>query len=131
MALTPENASEELIAKLFDDELKPARTLQAAFDRIDAMSRPEPTSVPELFFHTKKRDDRYEFDPAPGGWYCRGKNYDGPESPLGWGRTQKDALTHYLDQAEPELPATSAERELDEAIDDALFDADLEDRSRE
>lgn len=81
-----------------------------------------PSTAPELFFSTNKRDDRYEFEPASaGGWYCRGKSYDGPESPLGWGPTQKDALLHYLDQVDDEPgPATAAERELDEAIDAGL-----------
>jgi hypothetical protein len=87
-----------------------------------------PSEVPDRFLTTRNRHD-YEFDPASsGGWYCRSKNYDGPGSPIGWGKTQKDALMHYLDQTELELPATAAERELDEAIDDGItFDDGLTD----
>ena len=47
------------IKKLFDDELRPARAIAAAMDRLgDLMNKPrqpEPSTVPELFFHTKKR----------------------------------------------------------------------------
>jgi hypothetical protein len=57
-------------------------------------------------------------------------SYDGASSPLGEGDSKETALLDLLEKIAPEeRPATSAERELDEAIDDGItFDDDLEDR---
>jgi hypothetical protein len=93
-----------------------------------------PTEVPDRFLTTKKRHD-YVFERVPVGhdmgWRCYDPNhYDGDpadgDTRCGYGLTKDEAYVDYIGG----IPATSAERELDEAIDEALdFDADLEDRN--
>jgi hypothetical protein len=81
------------------------------------------------------------FAPPAERWTCIDLNtYDGaPDSEgvstfMGRGATEyaarRDLLAQFDEHDNPERPATSAERELDEAIDEALdFDLDLEDRA--
>ena len=74
------------------------------------------------------------FRPQAVCWDCIDLNtYDGSEGVgafIGRGPTEgaarADLLGQFYEHDNPELPATSAERELDEAID---FDRDLEDRN--
>lgn len=92
--------------------------------------------LPSEILRGRDFDPRYEFHGTYRGkqqWTCWDENsYDGDESPMGGGESKEMALLDLLEKiapAEPEPHATSAERELDEAIDEALdFDADLEDR---
>jgi hypothetical protein len=91
-----------------------------------------PTEVPDRFLSTKKRHD-YVFEQVPvghdTGWRCYDPaHYDGDpadgDTRCGYGLTKDEAYVDYIGG----IPATSAERELDEAIDEALdFDTDLED----
>jgi hypothetical protein len=84
-----------------------------------------PSTVPELFFSTNKRH-AYVFERVPYGkaigWRCYDPNkYDGDpadgETSCGYGITEDEAYCDYIGY---ERPATSAERELDEAIDASL-----------
>jgi hypothetical protein len=93
-----------------------------------------PNEVAERFMSTKKRHD-YVYEPVVigrvMGWRCYDPDhYDGDpadgDTSCGYGLTETDAYLDYNGG----LPATAAERELDEAIDEALdFDCDLEDRA--
>jgi hypothetical protein len=92
-----------------------------------------PVLPSEIDLRGRDFDPRYEFHGTFRGkqlWTCWDHNsYDGEESSLGSGDSKEMALLDLLEKIAPYEPhATSAERELDEAIDEALdFDRDLED----
>lgn len=81
MALLPENASDSLIHALT-----------------------EIATVPELFFSTSARHT-YEYDRVPWGhdtgWRCTDGNYDGPDSPVGYGLTQNEAFADLIRNRDP------------------------------
>jgi hypothetical protein len=114
------------------DFAKEAWTLACELMRSEAARLLNAHAVMCSFETTKKRHD-YVFERVPvghdTGWRCYDPNhYDGDpadgDTRCGYGLTKDEAYVDYIGG----IPATSAERELDEAIDEALdFDRDLED----
>lgn len=74
MTPSPELMGDTGIHRLFGDEIKRAEGLAGVLDKVEKVMHqpPEPTNVPELFFHTKKRHrpDIYE---------CNACNYQFPK----------------------------------------------------
>lgn len=107
MAPKPEDASDSLIAKLFEDELKPAKALAAAMDRLEGIMH----TPAELFFHTNKRR-HLEFERVPVGhdlgWCCYDPNkLSGPDLVMGYGKTEDEAYVDWLDQSDDIKPRAS------------------------
>jgi hypothetical protein len=118
MAITPDNASDSLIARLFGDELKAAEATAKAMDRINELMRPAPNAETlangrsnEIDLRGKDLDIRYEYHGAFRGkqhWSCWDhRSYDGEESAIGSGESKEDALVDLMDKigaeaAEPE-----------------------------
>jgi hypothetical protein len=135
MALTPQNAPEELIAKMFNDDLNLAKAANAALARLEEVMHKAPEVV-ERFSSTNKRRNMV-YDRIPVGHNTGYRCYDGDKhdadsafrsGQYGDGMSEDEAYVDWLRFCDPELPATSAERELDESIDEGLdFDSGLTD----
>lgn len=140
MAITPENAPDELIARLFGDDLKPLEAMSKAIDRVNNLMRPALNAETLMSGRTndlpvidlRGRDIRYECHGTFRGkqqWSCwDAKQYDGDESEMGFGDSKEEALVDLMDKlncdcADPfcdkhERPSTHAEREIEDAIND-------------
>jgi hypothetical protein len=129
---TPNHAPDAEISELWEYAVALMHSEAARLLNADAVLV-VPNDVADRFLETKKRHD-YVFERVPVGhdmgWRCYDPNhYDGDpadgDTRCGYGLTKDEAYVDYVG-----MPATSAERELDEAIDEALdFDTDLEARS--
>jgi hypothetical protein len=131
----PVSLNPELLFKMTPS---PMQKSPAEFNQLFDGGPVLPTDVPERFLSARRRRMVYDRIPVGHntGWRC----YDGTKhdaesafeaGEFGDGMSQDEAYCAWLREIdEPEPHATSAERELDEAIDEALdFDADLEDRN--
>ena len=108
---TPKQATDEQIAKLFDQELTPAMALNAALQRLhDIMHK-----KPDIDLRGRTLDVRYEFHGTFRGkqqWTAwDDRTYDGDESSIGSGESKEDALVDLLDkmdskaeQPKPRMP---------------------------
>lgn len=110
MTPKPEDASDSMIARLFDEAMKPAEALAKAFNRLESiMHKPPVPTVTELLFHTNRRRV-YEFAQVPVGhdlgWCCYDPNtYDGAADGnrlMGYGKTQDEAYVDLLHQLDDE-----------------------------
>jgi hypothetical protein len=119
---SPAQVSETGINELWDYAVALMHSEAARLLNADAVLV-VPNDVADRFLETKKRHD-YVFERVPVGhdmgWRCYDPNhYDGDpadgDTRCGYGLTKDEAYVDYVG-----LPATSAERELDEAIDEAL-----------
>lgn len=121
----PMMTDEEKLERLFGGELKQAEAVQAAMNRL------------ERIMHKPYATRRMIYDRIPVGHDIGYRCYDAGKhdaesaftsGEFGDGLSENEAYADWLRNIdEPEGPATSAERELDEAIDDGItFDDDLE-----
>lgn len=137
---TPNHVGDQTINELFDlaveitrDHAKKLLADPALGARLDAqLSRATDARMFDLQY------EYTSFAPIAERWACVDQNtYDGapdsqaPATFIGRGASEKEARMDLLEQFAaydyPELPATAAERELDEAIDDGItFDDGLE-----
>jgi hypothetical protein len=131
---TPKHATDDQIAKLFDDELRPAVALNEAFNRIEAMM--------DHFFSAKSR--KMVYDEIPVGHDIGYRCYDGSKhdadsayraGEFGDGLTQDQAYADWSRNVDPDprpragIPyAGNGNSEPYEYKDDPVtFDDDLED----
>lgn len=113
---TPNDASDEQIAKLFGDELKPLEAMAKAIDRVNELMRPalnaemlmsgRANELPVI--DLRGRDIRYECHGSFRGkaqWACwDAKSYDGDESEMGFGDSMEMALTDLMEKLDPPEP---------------------------
>lgn len=146
MALTPENAPDSMIAKMFDDEMKRVEQFAKILDRVAPLN-------PETIFSAPRR--RMEFDRVPVGHDTGYRCYDGSKhsnaqeafesGEYGDGLSQDEAYADWLRQDaennpkprpskvihtsrfEPDDYASRPEPEADHG-DERDFDTDLEPR---
>jgi hypothetical protein len=134
---TPNHATEPEINRYWELAVQGMRDEAARLLNPETMFGPPilPSEVPDIFLAPRRR---MAYDPIPvghnTGWRCYdGSKHDAESAfeagEFGDGMSQDEAYCAWLREIdEPEPHATSAERELDEAIDEALdFDRDLED----
>jgi hypothetical protein len=128
---TPQHMSDTQVTALWDYAVALMHSEAARLLNADAVLV-VPNDVADRFLETKKRHD-YVFERVPVGhdmgWRCYDPNhYDGDpadgDTRCGYGLTKDEAYVDYIGGH----PGTSAERELDEAIDDGIdFDCGLTD----
>lgn len=104
--------TDEKIAKLFDDELKPARAMAAALTRLESVMH----TPAELFFHTNKRRNM-EYDRVPVGHDTGYRCYDGSKhdsesafesGEYGDGMTEDEAYVDWLRNVDEATQKTRA-----------------------
>lgn len=101
MALTPKNASDSLIERLFDNEIKPAEALAAAFNRLDGILHKAPEPEVETYLDCNgKRCTRPKGEGERMRIENRQREYDRRQRHLEHVRREVEALR--LDEIDPD-----------------------------